>query len=296
MISLQHILPLTQNQLFHFICKVYKGNYIASKKNFIFIKGVAPILLVAHLDTVHDEPVKQICSSADGNILMSPQGIGGDDRCGVYALNKIYAMSAVKPFLLFTCNEEIGGIGAKVFCNCLRDKLLASLCASFKLIIEIDRKGNNDAVYYDCANPDFEKYISSKGFTTANGSFSDISIIAPALGVAAVNLSSSYYNPHHLHEFINLQELENTITRVVDIVNDSVKPDFPKFEYIAAFNFDYYWDYYDFKPEPLPSEYQHIYSELLEQYTPEELEELRIAYGNHVLHELYLDLMNQDKR
>lgn len=289
MISLQQILPLTQYQLFHFICKAYKGNYIASKKNFIFVKGVAPILLVAHLDTVHNEPVKQICASDDGNILMSPQGIGGDDRCGIYALNKIYEMSAVKPFLLFTCNEEVGGIGAKVFCNCLRDKFLSSLCNSFKLIIEIDRKGNNDAVYYDCVNPNFEHYISSKGFQTALGSFSDISLIAPTLGVAAVNLSAGYYNPHTLHEFINLQELNSTINCVVDIVADSVKDDFPKFQYLEYYDFDGYWNDYAFENEPVPCEYEQIYSELLELYTAEELEELRHVYGNQVLQEIYFN-------
>ena len=289
MIALQQILPLNQYQLFHSICKAYKGNYIASKKNFIFVKGVAPILLVAHLDTVHAEPVKQICASADGNILMSPQGIGGDDCCGVYALNKIYEMSAVKPFLLFTCNEEVGGIGAKVFCNCLRDKFLSSLCNSFKLIIEIDRKGNNDAVYYDCVNPNFEHYISSKGFKTALGSFSDISLIAPTLGVAAVNLSAGYYNPHTLHEFINLQELNSTINRVVDIVADSVKDDFHKFQYLEHYAFDGYWNDYAFENEPVPCEYEQIYSELLELYTAEELEELRHVYGNQVLQEIYFN-------
>ena len=296
MISLKQILPLSQFQLFHFLCKYYRGNYIAGKKNFILVKGVAPVLLVAHLDTVHAEPVKQICASADGNILMSPQGIGGDDRCGVYALNKIYEISAVKPFLLFTCNEEIGGIGAKVFCNCLRDKFLASLCNSFKLIIEIDRKGNNDAVYYDCVNPNFENYILSKGFKTALGSFSDISLIAPALGVAAVNLSAGYYNPHTLHEFINLQELNSTINRVVDIIADSVKDDFPKFQYLEHYAFAGYWDDYAFENDSVPCEYEQIYSELLELYTAEELEELRHVYGNQVLQELYFNDFCKDKK
>ena len=31
-----------------------------------------------------------------GNILSSPQGIGGDDRCGVYALVKVHELSAVE--------------------------------------------------------------------------------------------------------------------------------------------------------------------------------------------------------
>lgn len=54
------------------------------KQGFLYAKGRSPILLVAHLDTVHKELVKAICYSADGNIVMSQEGVGDDDRCGVY--------------------------------------------------------------------------------------------------------------------------------------------------------------------------------------------------------------------
>ncbi|MBO6179870.1 MAG: hypothetical protein J6O04_11890 [Selenomonadaceae bacterium] len=46
---------------------------------------------------------------------------------------------------------------------------------------------------------DFKNYITLKGYRTAFGSFSDISVIAPALDVAAVNLSSGYYYAHTLY-------------------------------------------------------------------------------------------------
>lgn len=294
MMTFESFLTPTQSELFNLISKKFRGNSVGIKDNFILVKGAAPILLVAHLDTVHEKPVKDICSTNDGNILMSPQGIGGDDRCGVYALNKIYEMSAVKPFLLFTCNEEIGGIGARTFCQCFNDKLLPAL-NQLKLIVEIDRKGSNDAVYYDCYNLAFEAYITSKGFKTAHGSFSDISIIAPTLGIAAVNLSAGYYNAHQLHEYINRLKLERTITRVIEIVADSTKDDFPTFPYIDAYDFDD-WDYFDNEPEPLPPEYEQIYSELLECYTADELDYLRHIHGNHILHDIYLDLMFKEEK
>lgn len=294
MMTLESFLTPTQSELFNLISKKFRGNSVGIKDNFILVKGAAPILLVAHLDTVHEKPVKDICSTNNGNILMSPQGIGGDDRCGVYALNKIYESAPVKPFLLFTCEEEVGGIGAQAFCDCFHQKLLPNSLDQIKLIVEIDRKGANDAVYYDCYNPDFEAYITSKGFKTSNGSFSDISVIAPALGIAAVNLSSGYYNAHKLHEYINRHELERTISRVIDIVAESTNYDFPKFEYLDPFND--YWDYYDSEPEPLLDEYKQIYSELLEQYTEEELEELRRIYGNNILHDIYLDLMFKEEK
>lgn len=288
------------------LTKKFSSNAVLCKDNFLLVKGSDPILLVAHLDTVHDEPVKEICKSDDGNILMSPQGIGGDDRCGVYALNKIYDLSTVKPFLLFTCNEEIGGIGADSFVTAFAQNLLPPELKNLKLIIEIDRKGVNDAVFYDCDNPDFEKYISGKGFVTASGSFSDISVIAPALGVAAVNLSSGYYNPHTLHEFINLQHLESTIAKVLEIVSDSNKSDFPAFSFIKKiqkpvhryFSFPYHSQNNSDLPfdddtdlnSSVPDKFQQIYDELLEVYSAADLENLRSYYGDSVIYELYLDL------
>ena len=286
--KLEDFIKQTQSQLFSELLKIYSGKAMYSKDNFILVKGVAPIMLVAHLDTVHKQPVKDICTSADGNILMSPQGIGGDDRCGVYALVHAYEQSAIKPYLLFTCNEEKGGIGAKAFVKCL-DQLPE--VKESKLLVEIDRKGSNDAVYYDCDNPDLEEYITSKGFGTNYGTFSDISVIAPALGVAAVNLSSGYYNAHQLHEYINRAELETTISKVVEIVEESARPDFPRYEYIDAYYGYYdYWGYEDFEePEDLPSEYEQIYRELLEKYTEEELEYLRGVYGNQIIMDIYIE-------
>ncbi|MBQ3451584.1 MAG: hypothetical protein IJG32_04910, partial [Selenomonadaceae bacterium] len=108
---LEDFLRPTQKQLFKRLCKHFKGKTLISKGNFILVYGQAPIMLVAHLDTVHEKPVHDICISADGNILMSPQGIGGDDRCGVFALVKIFHAAQIKPWLLFTTDEEIGGIG-----------------------------------------------------------------------------------------------------------------------------------------------------------------------------------------
>ena len=300
--NLEDFLRPTQKQLFKRLTKKFKGKTLISKGNFILIKGVAPVMLVAHLDTVHEQSVRDICTSADGNIIMSPQGIGGDDRCGVFALVKIYRLSKVKPWLLFCCDEEIGGLGAKKFCLAHKQKQLPKNLDTLKLIIEIDRRGSNDAVFYKCANLDFEKYITSKGFKTAQGSFSDISLIAPELGIAAVNLSSGYYSPHTLHEYIVRSELESTIEKVSEMVSDAAKPDFPKFVYVENFIKPYhskkirYYDdlatFYteqDNLPQKIPSEYQDIYEALLDVYSLKELESFRAEYGDQILWQIYSD-------
>ena len=289
--TLEDFVRPTQKQLFKLLTKKFKGKAILSKGNFILVRGTAPVMLVAHLDTVHTEPVKQICASKDGNILMSPQGIGGDDRCGVFALVKIYLSAQVKPWLLFTCDEEVGGLGAQHFCQLHSQGLLPKELDALKFLVEIDRKGKNDAVFYDCDNPDFEEYITGKGFKTAIGSFSDISLIAPDLGVAAVNLSSGYYNAHTLHEFINVKELHDTIHRVGEIVGEAVA--LPRFEYVEAMSLlpihqeVIRRNATTSQPRYLSDAFRDLYAVLLDFYSAAELESFREEFGDKVLWQLY---------
>jgi hypothetical protein len=196
----------------------YKTN---TKQGFIYAKGSVPVLLVAHLDTVHREAPELICYSADKQTVMSPQGIGGDDRCGVYMVLQI--IKKHKCHVLFCEDEEIGGIGAGLFVK-------SNIKPDVNYIVELDRRGDNDAVFYDCDNPEFAEFVTSFGFREAMGSFSDISIIAPELKIAAVNISSGYYNEHSKHEYVDLSVVAKNIERIEQMVSAKSK----KFEYIET--------------------------------------------------------------
>ena len=200
------------------------GYRTTTKKGFIYAAGNLPVLLVAHLDTVHRKRVKTICYSPDGKIIMSPQGIGGDDRAGVYMI-----MNIIKDYpchVLFCEDEEQGGIGAGAF-------IKSKITPEVNYIVELDRRGNNDAVFYDCDNPDFTEFVTGFGFAEDFGSFSDISIIAPELGIAAVNISAGYYNEHSPHEYVDMEEIENNIKRVGKMI---ATPS-PTFEYMEDTRF-----------------------------------------------------------
>ena len=182
---------------------------VQKQKGFLYAEGTVPVLLVAHLDTVHRTRPEVICYSADGTVMTSPQGIGGDDRAGVYMILRL--IQEVRCHVLFCEDEETGGRGALAFTK-------SGIVPAVNYIVELDRMGNNDAVYYSCRNPKFGEHVHSFGFEMAYGSYSDISVLAPKLGIAAVNLSSGYYNPHRANEFVRLDEVEELIGRVKRLV------------------------------------------------------------------------------
>lgn len=200
---------------------------------YIYAKGDIPILVTAHMDTVHKEPVKDFYEYIDekGNhIISSPQGIGGDDRCGIYMILEL--IKEFKPYVLFCEDEESGGIGSSRFCKTHFIKELEEM----KFMIELDRANGNDAVFYDCDNPDFTTFIEeTTGFKEAWGSFSDISNLAPKAKVAAVNLSCGYYHAHTLKEEVNVEEMFKTIEAVKKLLTTESE----QFEYIEAKQYGY---------------------------------------------------------
>ena len=281
---LSKIIRKTELQLFNRLTRRYE-NAIHEAIKYILVPGEAPVLLVAHLDTAHLEKVETICRSS--KIWMSPQGIGGDDRCGVYALVSIHEKAKKKPWLLFTCGEEIGGVGANRFIEALyKDNELMERMRSMKLIIELDRKGKDEAVYYNCYCPELENYITSKGFHTDYGSYSDIVDIAPVLKVAAVNLSCGYYNAHTEHEYIVIPELENVIKVVTEIVNES--------EELPSFPYEEDWRLDETQECFIPTqEEQKMLDELSDFMGKDILMEYVAYYGREIIQELYDEMKEE---
>lgn len=189
---------------------------------YLYAEGDLPILLVAHVDTVHTKLPADIFYDSNQEVVWSPQGIGADDRAGVLGLLKIID-NGFKPHILFTDGEEIGGIGATEASEALSKEIKKR---NIRYMIELDRKGNEDACFYNCGNWDFADYITKQGFKEAIGSFSDISILMPAWDIAGVNLSTGYYNAHMNTEYLKLNELWNTVAKVEDMLKNIPKTQF----------------------------------------------------------------------
>lgn len=204
---------------------------VVSGDGYVFSQGKFPVLLMAHLDTVHKKLPNIIEYDEAQDVISSPNGIGGDDRCGVYMVFKI--LKKYNCSVLFCEDEEIGCVGADKF---VKTQLAKEL--RFNYIIEFDRANANDAVFYQCANDDFEKFITKEFYKKQYGSFTDICEVAPVVGCAAVNLSCGYYKPHTTGEYVVLSEMEASINAACAILGRTTEDD--KFEYIEGYNYGYY--------------------------------------------------------
>lgn len=235
---LEQICALRQNELIKVMKKYLEKYYtsIISTSNYIIAIGDIPVGLVAHMDTVFPNPPKELYYDQKKNVMWSPIGAGFDDRAGIYAIIRLLK-KGYKPSIILTTDEERGGLGA--------DKLVtdkAEAPTDLKYLIELDRCGAKDCVFYDCNNPEFDTYIESFGFEMALGTFSDIGIICPAWGIAGVNLSIGYECEHSTSEHLFVHDMLATIAKVEQMLKDA--DNIEAFEYIPFENYvySYQWD------------------------------------------------------
>lgn len=228
---------MTQEALRKSLVNVLKKHYtnVITTKEYVMAQGETPIALVAHLDTVFPYGKRKIYYDREAQVIWSPNGLGADDRAGVFAILLII-QHGFRPTVIFTTDEELGCLGA--------DKLVLDYPEPpwpINYIIQLDRQGANDCVFYNCNNPEFEEYIEGFGFVSDFGSFSDISAICPAWGVAGVNLSIGYINEHTLQETLHVKFWKRTIKQVEKMLK---KEKIPTFDYIPRYpNGHKFFDY-----------------------------------------------------
>lgn len=226
-VKFEKLVTKTQEELKAYLADYFRkeGKSVTEAKGYLYIDGNFPVMLTAHLDTVHNELPKEICY--ENGMIYSPQGIGGDDRCGVYAIMRI--LKEIDCPVVFCEDEEIGGVGSNEFAGSkISDRLYKE--KKVKYVIDLDRKGSHDAVYYSLNNPEFERFVEKEFWKMSWGSFTDICNICPDLGVAGVNLSVGYYNQHTLSEYVVLKEMEKAIEETKALIRrtDPAK----EFEYV----------------------------------------------------------------
>lgn len=236
----EQLVRLKQSQLHIVLQQLLKKKYkkVITTPDYIVAFGDIPIALVAHLDTVFKEPVSQLYYDKKKNVVFSPDGLGADDRAGVFAILQILKTD-LRPSVIFTTDEEMGGLGAAALALAYTKCPISGL----KYLIELDRQGSMDAVFYDCETADFKEYVESFGFLEAKGSFSDISFLMSEWKICGVNLSVGYKDEHTRAETLNFNFLFNTVEKVKKMLQAIDIPDFVFEEklYIPTkmYNFDF---------------------------------------------------------
>lgn len=218
MISLEKICQLNEKQIFYLLEEFLQRNYdkVTVDETYLIAEGTIPIVLIAHLDTVFSSLPANFFHDQKQKVKWGLGGAGFDDRAGVWAIMRA-VLDGYRPHIIFTTGEEIGGVGA----SAVAAKPMPFTEAHF--LVELDRQGRKDCVFYDCGNKEFQTFIESFGFETAVGTFSDISIIAPAWDVAAVNLSIGYLYEHTASELFYEDWFEEIYSKLKCLLESETK-------------------------------------------------------------------------
>ena len=206
------------------------------------------ILLNAHMDTVGSAAPDIIVEhgTKQGTVLRSTnnQVIGGDDKCGVFAVLKLITNKAIDTPLsgLLCVAEETGCNGAKHAMEHHFDKFDDVL-----FNITIDRRGNTDIITENCDYVLCSKEMDTMlgewgkeyGLKTTSGSISDVSEIVSVLDINGINLFAGYYNAHSGSEYIIMEQLYESMAFIRHILPKltvffKANPDKVKFEATKA--------------------------------------------------------------
>lgn len=214
----------------------------------LFAHGDIPVMIVCHADIVGiDYPTEFIYEKNDSIIRANNRTLGGDDRCGQYILLEAMKKLNVRPYIAITHDEEKGCIGADEFVTKMPYNEY-----EIKFLIELDRRGSNDLVYYDCDGHDeFMKFCEDMtGWKHAYGSYSDICSFMDEWKICGVNLSCGYYNEHSANEHVVIDEMLNVVDVLANWLNNIDYDTLPRFEHTPkkqsySSNWDWLLDSYD---------------------------------------------------
>tara|TARA_R100000995_G_scaffold70727_1_gene39314 strand:+ start:1273 stop:2271 length:999 start_codon:yes stop_codon:yes gene_type:complete len=216
------------------ICKMFKINCKTDKKGNLYLKkgrGVRPCL-AAHLDTVFTDkpiitPVVVNSTTIIGYDTKGNEqcGLGADDKVGVFiVLRAMLKYKNIKAVL--TVEEETGCLGAK--------EINLDFFQDVAYVLQADRKGYGDFVtiasnsrYSDIVlcSKEFEDgckpIISKYGFKQTDGGSTDV-VMFKELGmdISVVNMSCGYYDAHEETEYINPEEVLNTLKMTFDVIDN----------------------------------------------------------------------------
>lgn len=185
-------------------------------------KGKRPFV-VAHYDQVHHPSHYFATREYDGKLYaidgkqMKQIGVGGDDKCGIYA-----ALVALRHYekitAIFFADEEVGCIGSAQYD--------LSQLTKASVVLQADRRGGSDAINIsNCVTLTSRDYdldvahiLEFFGYSHAEGTVTDVGELkSRGMTAPAMNLSAGYYNAHTPTEYVVLSELANCTALMLNL-------------------------------------------------------------------------------
>lgn len=211
--------------------------------------------VIAHTDTVHDIDKINIVEfegvNGQGEPKLSlkavndkrkPTGIGGDDKCGVFACLEILKELPVIKAAFFV-SEEQGCIGSK--------NADAKFFSNVGYAIQFDSPGNNAITEFLMGKRMFSREseffnkcnkIVLENFTSDTQykyhPYTDIYCINMLFHIECLNLPIGYYNYHTKHEYVVIEDVFNGIKSGLQMIKDlgltkfELKPDNPRYQMV----------------------------------------------------------------
>jgi hypothetical protein len=210
--------------------------------------------LVSHMDTVHEivdnyyvkefikkESKIRILRAVTEVETNTRTGIGGDDKCGIFAcLHFLETLPKVK--VVFFTQEESGCRGSR--------NIDLSFFEDCRYIIQLDRRDSSDFIAKFSGQNTISHKFSSKvgkikkkfGYKNTTGLFTDcFRLWERKVGISCINLSCGYYRPHSDDEYIVIDDLENSISfteSIIEVLGDQQYRSLP-----AKKTYTYYGNY-----------------------------------------------------
>ena len=197
--------------------------------NVLVTKGKAKTYpcVVSHMDTVHsfvpNFGVYQDIDDKDTLFALSGKGrvgIGGDDKCGVFAC--LYLLKVIPQIkVVFFSREESGCKGSRDI-----DRRFFSDC---RYLIQLDRRGKGDFIQTYWGKKTISHEFSSEiglikkkyKYKNTIGTVTDVmKLWDNRVGVSCINLSCGYYQPHTAHEYVSVHALWNSVKFTEAIINN----------------------------------------------------------------------------
>lgn len=239
-----------EEKMVQFICEWLDENeisyYVDSHKNIYAQKGNIEDLksdsyfpcVISHTDTVHNLDTinikEELLLNAQGERKLSlkayndsnkPTGIGGDDKCGVFAC---LVLLKELPYLkaAFFVSEEVGCIGSKnaddkFFTNVgygIQFDAPENWMVTEKCFGEIlfDRKSN----FFESCNRVLTENMNSDYMEYMVHPYTDVYALKSKYDFSCINFSIGYYDYHSPNEYVVVEDVYNGIKIGRDMISD----------------------------------------------------------------------------